>query len=155
MNKNMIKILAIVVSIFITIALIYFIATKVSSFMKDASEPVDDGQREVIAFQDIDLKLLSEQSNHALVDSISYTVGSNEKKVRYEMYPSFFQLLNKHTTNVHEEEQPNTFKVYIKFAKRPNINAVTDNDPRLNGKECTIYIDKSLLQQVEKIGPGS
>jgi hypothetical protein len=151
MNKKMVKILATVLSIFITIALIYFITTKISSFMKDASEPADDGKRELITFQDIDLNLLSEQSNHALVEEIKYSQGSKENMVRYEMHPAFFQLLAQHKDKVYDEEQSNTFKVYIKFAKRSKINVVTDNDSRHNGKECTVYIDNSLLQQVEKI----
>jgi hypothetical protein len=155
MNIKMIKILTIVISIFITIALISFIIMKVTSFMKDVSEPADDGKRDQLTFEDLDLTMLSDQSNHALVDEIVYSHDAKQSKVRYEMHPAFFEILANNKGKVHNEEQPNTFKVYIKFAKRPKINVVTDSDPRHNGKECTVYVDQSLFESVNKIGPSN
>lgn len=113
----------------------------------DGVKDNNDNTRDPIPVQKIDWNYMANDANFIRIENVRVYNGNNMFDIMAKTQ-EFCTLMLNNPEKIYSEERSSSIKVYLRFHKEPSTTMQYTID-KYNGKECTFYVDKSLLSDLE------
>ncbi len=109
-----------------------------------------DNIREPISMKTNDWNYLAIEGNEMSVEKIVVYSPGHTFGIDHNNAYLLCKLILKNQNNIYKNPKENSIKIYLRFNELYVINSLYDID-KYNGKESTLYVDRSLLNELKKI----